>query len=80
MTSQNGSQGITEHLLPNISQSKGNKAMKFSQLIDNYKNNFFKNHEENDLGRLVPDLFLFLKRNVMLLTIKTMIPKSIGPS
>ena len=80
MTSQNGSQGITEHLLPNISQSKGSKTMKFSQLIDNNKNNFFKNHEENDLGRLVPDLFLFLKRNVMLLTIKTMIPKSIGPS
>ena len=80
MTSQNGSQGITEHLLPNISQSKGNEAMKFSQLIDNNKNNFFKNHEENDFGRLVPDLFLFLKRNVMLLTIKTLIPKSIGPS
>ena len=35
--------------------------MKFSQLIDKNKNNLFKNHEENDSGKLTPDLFLFLK-------------------
>ena len=61
MTSQNGSQVTTVHLLPNMSQSKGNETMKFSQLIDKNRN-IFKNHKKSDSGRLVPDLFLFLKR------------------
>ena len=60
MTSQNGSQVTTVQLLPNMSQSKDNDTMKFSQLIDKNRN-IFKNHEENYSGRLVPDLFLFLK-------------------
>ena len=34
MTSQPGWQTITTHMLPNISQSKGNQTMKFGQLIE----------------------------------------------
>ena len=34
MTSQSGSQATTIHILPNISQSKGNQTMKFGQLIE----------------------------------------------
>ena len=34
MTSQPGLQTIPVHILPNISQSKGNQAMKFDQLIE----------------------------------------------
>ena len=34
MTSQTGKQISTIHVLPNISRSKGNQAMKFGQLID----------------------------------------------
>ena len=34
LTSQPGQQTITIHILPNISKSKGNQTMKFSQLIE----------------------------------------------
>ena len=34
MTSQIGKQLITIHIFPNISRSKNNQAMKFSQLIE----------------------------------------------
>ena len=34
LTSQTGQQTITIHILPNISRSKGNQAMKFGQLIE----------------------------------------------
>ena len=34
MKSQSGSQTIAMHILPNISQSKGNQIMKFGQLIE----------------------------------------------
>ena len=40
MTSQPGLQTIAIHILPNISQSKGNQTMKPGQLI-NYKINIF---------------------------------------
>ena len=33
MTSQAGQQIITIHILPNISRSKDNQAMKFGQLV-----------------------------------------------
>ena len=37
--------------------------MKFGQLTEyNRTNIFFKNHAENEAGRLVPDLFLFFKK------------------
>ena len=61
MTSQPGLQTIDIHVLPNISQSKGNQAMKFGQLIEYNKRNFFfqKLYEKWEAGRLVPDLVLF---------------------
>ena len=39
MKSQPGQQTITIHILPNISQSKGNQTKKFGQLIENNKRN-----------------------------------------
>ena len=37
--------------------------MKFGQIIEYNKKIFpFKNHSENEAGRLVPDLFLFFKK------------------
>ena len=41
MMSQTGLQTITIHILRNISQSKGNKTMKFGQLIEYNKGNIF---------------------------------------
>ena len=41
MTSQPGLQTIAIHIFPNISQSKGNKTMKFGQLIEYNKRNIF---------------------------------------
>ena len=40
MTSKPGLQTIPVHILPNISQSKGNQTMKFGQLIE-YNRNIF---------------------------------------
>ena len=54
------------HILPNISQSKDNQTMKLGQLIEyNMKHEifFFKNHAENEAGRLVPVIFSFLKKS-----------------
>ena len=39
MTSQSSSKTIVIHILPNISQSKGNQKMKFDQLIEYNKRN-----------------------------------------
>ena len=52
---------IAIHILPNISRSKGNQAMKFGQLSEYNMRNIFK-PAENQAGRLVPDLFLFFKK------------------
>ena len=41
MTSQPGLQTIAVHILPNISQSKGNQTIKFGQLIEYNKRNIF---------------------------------------
>ena len=41
MMSQPGLQTIAIHILPNISQSKGNQTMKFGQLIEYNKWNIF---------------------------------------
>ena len=41
MTSQPGLQTIAIHIFPNISQSKGNQTMKFGQLIEYKKRNYF---------------------------------------
>ena len=54
---------ITIHILPNIPQSKSNQAMKFNQLIKYNKAYIFcKNQADNEVGRLVPDLSLFLRK------------------
>ena len=37
MKSQPGQKTITIHILPNISRSKGNQAIKLGQLIENNK-------------------------------------------
>ena len=42
MMSQPGSQAIAMHILPDISQSKGNQTMKFGQLIEYNKRNIFR--------------------------------------
>ena len=57
MTYQPGQQTIAIHIQPNITQGKGNQAIKFGQVIKN--NIFFRNHAENEPGKLVPDLILF---------------------
>ena len=41
MMSQPGSQTIAIHILPDISNSKGNQTMKFGQLIEYNKKNIF---------------------------------------
>ena len=61
MTSQPGLQSIA--ILSNISQSKNNQTIKFGQLIEhNKRNTFFKNYAKNEVGRVVPDVFLFFKK------------------
>ena len=45
--------------------------MKFGQLIELEENYitielfFFKNHAENEVRRILPDFFLFFKKNLM---------------
>ena len=62
MASQSGQQTIAIHILSNISRSKGNQTMKSGQVIEENKADFFKNHRENEPGKLVPDLSLFFKK------------------
>ena len=64
MTSQPGLQTIAIHILPNISQSKGNQTMKFGQLIEYNKRNIFFQKLCRKWGRETSSrtLFIFLKR------------------
>ena len=48
------------HILRNISQSKGNQAMKFGQVIEYNRNIFLQKSSKHETGRLV-DLFVFEK-------------------
>ena len=58
----NAKEILTTHILPNISRSKGNQTMKFSQLIEcNIIIIFLKNHTQNEVEKLVPDPFLKLQ-------------------
>ena len=51
------------HTMPNISKSKDDRMMKFGQLVVcNRRHILSKNHEENEAGRLVLDLFLFFQK------------------
>ena len=58
MMSQLGKQTITVQILRNISRSKDNWKMKFAQLIEYNRNIFLKNHAQNVVEKLFPDLFL----------------------
>ena len=69
MTSNTGQQIITIHILPNISKSKENQAMKFGQIMKySMRNISLINHVKNDVGRLVPDLLLLFKKVYIRLT------------
>ena len=51
MTSRPGKQTITIHILPNISRSKGNKTMKFGQLIEYNMSSIFPENVFTKCGR-----------------------------
>ena len=58
MTSQTGKQTIAIHILPNISRSKGNQAMKTGQLIEyNMRNIFLEKPYTKRVGETIPRLF-----------------------
>ena len=59
MTSQTRGQTIIFNLFLDISKSKSNQTMKFSQLIEYNRNIFLQIYAKNEVGKLVPDLFLF---------------------
>ena len=55
MTSQPDQQTIAMHILPNISRSKGNQAMKFGQLIEyNMANIFLEKSYTKWAGETIP--------------------------
>ena len=60
MTSQPGLQTIAIHILPNISQSKGNQIMKFGQLIEYNKRNIFLQKLCGKWGRETGSRSLFI--------------------
>ena len=60
LTWQPGLQTITIHILPNISQSKGNQTMKFSQLIEYNKTNTFLQKLWRKWGRETSSRSLFI--------------------
>ena len=64
MTSQPAIQTITRNILPDISKSKGNQAIKIGQLIECYAKNIFfsKILQKNEAKRLAPDLLLIFKK------------------
>ena len=64
MTSQPGLEIIAIHILPNISQSKGKKTMKFGQFIKYSKINIFLQKLWRKWGKETSSrpLFIFLKK------------------
>ena len=65
MTPETWKQMIKIHILPSISRSKDNQAMKFRQLIEyKVRNSFVKKSLKSDVGRLVPDLFVLFKETL----------------
>ena len=55
MTSQAGEQTIVIHILPNISRNKGNRTIKFGQLIEcNMTNIFFEKSYTKIIGEASP--------------------------
>ena len=65
MTPETWKQMIKIHILPSISRSKDNQAMKFRQLIEyKVRNSFVQKSLKSDVGRLVPDLFVLFKETL----------------
>ena len=62
MMSQPGYRTITTHILPNISWSKDNQAIKFGQVIEYNNRNIFPQKSCRKWDRLVPNFFLFFKK------------------
>ena len=64
MTSQPGVETIVMQILPDISQSKGNQAVEFGQLIDYNKRNIFLQKLCGKWGRETSSrpLFYFMKK------------------
>ena len=60
MTSQPGLQTTAAHILPNISQNKGNQTMKFGQLIEYIKSNIFLQKLCGKWGRETSSRLLFI--------------------
>ena len=59
MASSAGKQITTIYILPNISRSKDNQTMKFTQLTEHNMNIFFlKNHTPKMEEKLVPHPYL----------------------
>ena len=67
MTSQHGLQTTALHILPNISQSKGNQTMKFVQLIDYNKRNLSLQRLCRKWGKVTSSrtFFIFFKKNLI---------------
>ena len=65
MTPETWKQMIKIHILPSISRSKDNQAMKFRQLIEyKVRKSFVQKSLKSDVGRLVPDLFVLFKETL----------------
>ena len=63
--SQPDKQTITIQIFPKISRGKGSRAIKFGQVIEYTREIlFFKNYAENEVKRLVPDLFLLFEKTL----------------
>ena len=56
MTSYNGKQIITIHILPNVLRSKDNQLIEYTKY--NMRNIFIQRLAENEARRLVTDLFI----------------------
>ena len=58
MTSQPGKQTVAIHVLPNVSQNKGNQTMKVGQLIEyNMRNIFLEKSYTKCGGETIPRPF-----------------------
>ena len=53
---------MTINILPDVSKSKDNQKMKFGQLIEcNVKDIFLRKSCRHEVGKLVPNFFLFIR-------------------
>ena len=60
MTAQPGLPTIAIHILPNTSQSKGNKTMKFGQLLEYNKRNIYIRKLRRKRGKETSSRSLFI--------------------